>query len=145
MFVKDCVDALIHAIHVVAESIAFLMGMHLMLLLHLVQLFMSNPINTVRQTAHRARDGVAATAAAAATTTTVPADLAGRLRTRAVAHLSPLHLPALGPRPQDEESPAVESGLLDRVEQTFAILSDWLSSHIHKMADDIEAQGGVAG
>ncbi|MCO5549646.1 hypothetical protein L7F22_003119 [Adiantum nelumboides] len=146
--IKDCIDALIHAIHVVAESIALLLGMHFMLILHLVHLVASTPIQTGNDTRNTVQQN----------RQTEPEIRGNRIRrpelNRANRRFTietgaSLHLPALGPRPIHETAPATREPLLHKIlasiDEHFSIHIDHLSTKIQNMADNFEGKGGYVG
>lgn len=149
-FVKDCIDALIHAIHVVAESIALLLGMHFMLILHLVHLIASTSIHTGSETntAQQSRQN----------TTVDPQNRRNRPRRPELNRTNrsltfeasaSLHLPALGPRPIHEIPPPFREPLLHKIlasiDEHLSIYIDPCFVKIQKMANIFEEKGGYAG
>ncbi|PWN33541.1 uncharacterized protein FA14DRAFT_63225 [Meira miltonrushii] len=148
--IKDCIDALIHAVHVVAESIALLLGMHFMLILHLVHLVASTSIQGASDTGTEQQNRQ--------DTNTEPQNRRNRIRrpelNRANRRLTfeagaSLHLPALGPRPIHETVPPIRQPLLHKI---LASIDEFCSAYIdpccvkiQKMANIFEQKGGYAG
>lgn len=140
MWVRSCLDAMVKSIHVVAESLAFLFGIHVVLLLHLLQLATTSSVASERP--------IHSPFVVGPTATTNPADLDGRHRTQrrtALHHIQPFHLPALEPRPP--YGPLNDHTLSIAVKAKFQFwsLQQKAVNILSKMADVIEQRGGEVG
>lgn len=150
-FIKDCIDALIHAIHVVAESIALLLGMHFMLILHLIHLIASTPINARTDhtiTSYQNRRTEADEQRIRGNQNRRPTLTRSNQRFTFETGAS-LHLPALGPRPIHETGSIIREPLLNKllgsIDEYFSIYLDKCSAKIQMMGNIFEEKGGMAG
>lgn len=148
--IKDCIDALIHAIHVVAESIALLLGMHFMLILHLIHLVASTSIQARSDTSteqQNRQDRIVETQNRRNRPRRLEVNRTNRTLTFEAG--TSLHLPALGPRPIHETVPPIRQPLLHKIlasiDEFCSVYIDTCSTTFQKMADIFEEKGGYAG
>jgi hypothetical protein len=142
----DCVDSLVHAIKIVAQSVAFLLGMHLVVILHFLQFLTTDPIGAVRNQSSP-RGGATATSTTTTTTTTTSRRSYHSFssnRPSAVRSSRPslLHLPSLEPRPYEDPEREAPFSLFGYLTFRFGNLGYKMKEEIVDLADQIESRGG---
>lgn len=126
----DVLDSIIHAIQLIARSIAFLLGIHLFIVVWFIRIF-SEPAEA-NQRQRRI---------------TVPVS---RLRvftthTRHLPSARHLHLPALEPRPYDEPIERSTAGLYKNLISHILYLGHKIKDQVSEMVDQVESNGGKSG
>lgn len=142
-FLTDCLDSLIRAIQIISQSIAFLLGIHLVVTWHFIRFLATEPVDTIRRQAGGSQGGQRNRPL---TTTTIR--WRGAIsRRRGFASSPPqlLHLPSLEPRPYDEPEEKPIIGFYNIISTKISSLAHKMKEEIVEVADQMEAKGGKTG
>lgn len=145
----DCLDSLIHAIQIVTKTVAYLLGIHLFVLLHFARILTTDRIGALRRQ-------TAASGTQLRRTTTTTAARVGGAQTGFPFHphlrhnLRPLHprllrLPSLEPRPCDDPVEQIAVGVVEYIFGWLGLLSHKMKEEVIELADQIESRGGKTG
>lgn len=139
--IGDLLDSLVRAIQLVARSVAFVLGIHVVIFLYFIRILSSEPIEPTRRQGRR-RVTVSARRLHNATTTRGGAF---------ITHARPFlpvrlpHLPALEPRPYEESLERASAGIYKHLISHLFILGRKITYVMTDLADQMEASGGKGG
>jgi hypothetical protein len=134
--IADILDSLIRAIQLIARSVAFVLGIHVVIFLYFIRILSSEPVEPIRRQGRRR-----ATLSATRLTR-------GRIFITHARPFSParlLHLPALEPRPYEEPLERASAGIYKHLTSHILSLGRKVKYEMTDLADQMEARGGKSG
>lgn len=140
--ISDCFDSLIHAIQIVSQSVAFLLGIHLVVLLHFIHFLTSDPIGALRRHSSNPRRTTTTTTRRPRLSSDHQSFLSSSNSTFRSPHPRLLRLPALEPRPHEDPVEEASSSIFDYFTSKIGLIGFKMREEIVDLADQIESRGG---
>lgn len=144
-FISECLDSLIHAIQIISQSVAFLLGIHLVVILHFIQFLTTDPIGALRKHTSRRNAATLTTTTTTARRPRVYSNHENFRSNRRAPHPRLLRLPSLEPRPHEDPAEEVASNVVDYLTSTIGTVGHKMREEIVDLADQIESRGGKTG
>lgn len=148
----DCLDSLILALRLIAQSIAFLFGAHFFLLLHLVHFLATDPVAALQRRSSSSTSASSASRDCRQSNRGRARREDTRSRRRIVVastrYRPPrkfLHLPSLEPRPHDTTQYYVAKSAIDYASSFFDIVRNKISDELQELGHHLESRGGKTG
>lgn len=146
-FFSDCLDSLIRAIQIISQSIAFILGIHLVVTWHFIRFLATEPVDNIRRQAQesqtRQRNRSFTTSIRWQGAVTRRRVLISQNRLTLPPRL--FHLPSLEPRPYDGPEERPIAGLYHNLSTKVSSLAHKMREEIVDVANHMEAKGSKTG
>lgn len=122
LVIFDLAHTIVHGIHTASRAVGFLLGIHLFIVLQAFRLIFDDPVGSLRSVA--------------------PSSALNNRDRAGTGQTAPLHLPALGPRPDDVPLPPAALGRFEKLRANVKIMGARLHDEAIEIGERIDMNGG---